>query len=185
MHLRVADMTASLTSLSQQRQQRHQEKERKKKGDRRQRSACFERCVTRPVSSAPSNHRALPLFFLFFFSPRRVISKSPKQPGKRSRRAEQRRLERKEERKVAEEDVGGFGERERWESAGNVKREKERKRMGRERTDKTSNNSITRRGSVTLPGRASKCEQNFVKALLANSRRPLLVSRCLSMSFHS
>ena len=54
-------------------------------------------------------------FFLFFFSlsPRRVISKSPKQPGKRSRRAERRRLERKEERKVAEEDVGGFGERER------------------------------------------------------------------------
>lgn len=32
---------------------------------------------------------------------------------------------------------------------------------------KTSNNSITRRRSVTLPARASKCERNFVKALLS------------------
>jgi len=31
---------------------------------------------------------------------------------------------------------------------------------------KTSNNSITRRRSVTLPGHASKCERNFVKMLL-------------------
>lgn len=58
------------------------------------------------------------------------------------------------------------------EVVGNVKRRGgERKRKVKEkergRTDKTSNNSITQRGSVTLPGRASKCEQNFVKALLA------------------
>lgn len=67
LHLRVPDMTASLTSFSQQRQQRYQGKERKKQSDRQRirlfqarHSFRFQRLIQQSFSSffsSPSNQQ--------------------------------------------------------------------------------------------------------------------------------
>lgn len=145
------------------------------------RSACFE--PRHPVSRPACNRQALP--FSFFLSLSLSSSPSNQQIAEATWQAIA------EEGRGKKRKIGGGRWRlgERLVERGSLyckerlKREREREREGGRGADKTSNNSITRRGNVTLPDRASKCEQNFVKALLANSRHPLLVSRYLSTSF--